>query len=256
MSATETLKNEKTSAAKVPTLAAQIGAALVELDQAMDNRRTAVAAVGFVRVKLGRLFSLKLQDLAKAEKTGETAQTAILALLGGRLDENDKAYDWKTVEGWITAAKTEDSLPEDLHHVFHVEGLRTIARVPAKAGKDEDGTELMVGFAKDVQKNGKTSARGIRAAFADRYPPKERNPKSPAMIAEDLRKTFADVAKTHRRTLERAGISWTVVRGIAVFAATVGQECPKDIEAVTIALNMLMDPAQDKPKATKPKATK
>ena len=234
---------------KKQTLLQTIGGALKDLDAATAGVETAKAALGFVRVRLGGLFSDYLADLAKKDVTGEAAQKKILDLIGDRTDENGKQYAWTTVDAWITRAAVERSLPEDLHGVFNSDGLRTIARVEKKAGKDESGQDLMVSFAKDLKKDGKTSVRQVRAAFAEKYPAKPPGERSSASLAEDLRKAFADGARVHVNRMVRENLDRSYVMPYVIFGIALGQAQPKDVEACTMAASMLLDTTEAKKKA-------
>lgn len=235
------------------TLVAKIGAVLVQLDEAIEKGKQAKQAAGFLRVRLGALFALKLQQEADKGVTGEAAQTVIMNLLKGHRDENDEDYSWDTVDAWIRAARVEESLPQDLREVFNSDGLLVIGRVEKK--KDLD-TDDMVKFAKQAKQKGATSVRGVRNLYKATFPAAPRAEKSDAAIADGIVGEYSDVAKAMRKSLAKNGVLWNVIRPVAIFAATVGASEPKNPEAVLIALNVLMDPKQDQPKQAKQKAAK
>lgn len=239
-------KTQNKQSVKVPTILQRIGEGLSKLDAAMADLASARSAVGFVRVSVGHLFVEYLAELASKGTTGEAAQEKILALVGDRTDENGKPYSWSTVEAWITAANTESSLPEDLRGVFNSDGLRTIARVGKKAGKDESPADVMAAFAGPLAKAGKVSVRNVRDAFTNAYPPATRAEASPADRAGKLQKDegLADVAKTLRKQLAKANLSMNVILPFVYFGMTLGQ-AEKDPDAVTIAAKFLLDPKRD-----------
>lgn len=242
-----------TTQPKSQSLVAKIGSALSELDKAVANIATARKQAGFIRVRLGALFALKLQSEADRGVTGEAAQDKVMALLKGHTDEDGKEYDWTTVDAWIRASKVEESLPADLREVFNSDGLLVIGRVERK--KDLD-TEDMVKFAKQAKQKGATSVRAVRNLYKSEYPAAPRAEKSDAAIADGIVGEYSDVAKAMRKSLAKNGVLWNVIRPVAIFAATVGASEPKNPEAVLIALNVLMDPKQDQPKQAKQTAKK
>lgn len=244
----DTVAKRKLTAAIKPVLAL-LGTVSTALAQAETDAERASDALGHARVAVGRVLG---QISAKALADGvpaEMIQTRLIDLV--RAGTDGRVYEWDTLNQWIGAAATEASLPDSLHDVFTVDSLRVIGRVPAKATADGASDER-IDFARQLQSDGATSNRAVRAAYKARTEANgsgkgttERNALS---VANKLQPDFQSGAKTLRKLIAKHNVPANVAQSIALFGSAVGGAAKGDAEVASLMLQALLDAKQDTPK--------
>lgn len=245
-------KNGRTVTLSMPRgFLAKLGPALTEMVSLEDAAENAAQALGFQRVAVGRFLSeLSVLWLGK----GHPAEMVQSRLLGVVETGTGRQYEWDSVNEWIGAAATEDTLPDSLHGVFATEGLRVISRVPQKSTKDGASDER-IDFARSLVESGRTSNRAVRAANKERTTAKNgttgKKEVVPATVAGRIIPDVAKGAKSVRRIFAKRGVTASEATAIALYCASVASIAKGDSEVYSIVFQDVLDAKHDAPKPAK-----
>ena len=234
----------KASARIAAPLKTALGAALATLDTAVAGEASARVAVGYARVAVGAaLLPISKHLLALDGWTaGDVQKHVMSSYLKGKTDADGREYAWSTVEAWIDAAATEDTLTPEQRGKFNSDSLRVIRRL--KQGEKGDYTARRK-FAADLLKQNKVTVSAVRAEYDAKHGTKGKGKGNGEKSSLDLAKTieaeFSKVAGVHRGSLKRQNLSYNTIAGVALFAATIGQKFPKVApDALSMALASML----------------